>query len=148
MPLPFTVRDDGSPMIKTKFKNENLTETLSTDDIFSGITFATIQADYALSTADYMQLKNGWVSAYGWALNVGFATFGFALSIFPKLYSSFFGGTEVVSKGEWVTLGGGACLVLVLFLLGLFLPSDKKKIMKAISEHFKNAPKSRHPVRR
>lgn len=135
-------------MIKKKFRNENLTQTLITDEMFSGIAFATIQVDYTLSAADYMQLKNGWVSAYGWALNVGFATFGYALSIFPKMYSSFFGGNESVSKGEWVTLGGGVTVVLILCFLGFCLPSDKKKVMKAINEHFKTAPKTRHPVRR
>ncbi|MNC03374.1 hypothetical protein D3C81_1054360 [compost metagenome] len=145
--MPFTVRDDGSPMAKTNFKNETLTQTIVTDDIYSGIAFATIQVDYTLSAVDYMQLKNGWVSAYGWALNIGFAIFGYALSIFPKMYSSFIGSGDVVSKGEWVTLGGGVVVVLVLCLLGLCLPSDKKKVMKAMSEHFKNAPKTRHPVR-
>ena len=135
-------------MRKTTFNNENLTQTVITDDIYSGIAFATIQADYTLSAAEYMQLKNGWVTAYGWALNVGFATFGYALSIFPKMYSNFFGEDEAVSKGEWVTLGGGVIVVLVLCVLGLCLPSDKKNIMKAIHEHFKNAPKTRHPVRR
>lgn len=76
-------------MNKKKYNNENITQTLFTDDMFSGISFATIQADYPLSAADYMQLKNGWVSVHGWALNVGFATFGYALSIFPKIFSSF-----------------------------------------------------------
>ncbi|WKC46140.1 hypothetical protein [Pseudomonas veronii] len=134
-------------MNKKKYNNENITQTLFTDDMFSGISFATIQADYPLSAADYMQLKNGWVSVHGWALNVGFATFGYALSIFPKIFSSFFGGSEVVNKGEWVTLGLGVVVVLALYLLGFFLPSDKKIIMKAISDHFKTTPKTRQPVR-
>ncbi|MDF4211066.1 hypothetical protein P2W50_30915 [Pseudomonas protegens] len=134
-------------MIKKKYNNESLTQTLFTDDMLSGISFATIQADYPLSAADYMQLKNGWVSVHGWALNFGFATFGYALSIFPKIFSLFLGGNEVVNKGEWVTLGLGGGVALVLYLLGFFLPSDKKTIMKSISDHFKHTPKTRQPVR-
>lgn len=134
-------------MNKKKYNNESITETLFTTDMLSGISFATTQPDYPLSAADYMQLKNGWVSVYGWALNVGFATFGYALSIFPKVFSGFLGGNEVVNKGEWITLGVGVVLMLGLCLLGFVLPNDKKNIMKAIKDHFKTAPKTRQAVR-
>lgn len=137
----------GLPMIKKKFINESFSQTLTTDDVLSGLAFATMQADYSLSAADYMQLKNGWVSAYGWAMNIGFATFGYTLSIYPKLYASFLSRDGGASQGELTALGIGVGLVVLLCLLGLCLPSEKKKIMKEIHDHFKTAPKSRHPVR-
>ena len=134
-------------MIKKKFNNETITQTVLSDDIYSGLSFGTIQADYPLSAADFMRLKSGWVSVFGWALNTGFAVFGYALSIFPKMVSGFLGGTEVVSKGEWLVLIFGGMTVFLLCVVGFFLPSEKKELMKEIKEHFKKSPKTRHPLR-
>ena len=134
-------------MIKKKFNNEEITQTVLSDDIYSGLSFGTIQADYPLTAADFMRLKSGWVSVFGWALNIGFAVFGFALNIFQKMVSGFFGGNEVVSKSEWLVLLFGAVVVLLLCGVGFFLPSEKKELMKDIKEHFKKSPKTRHPLR-
>jgi hypothetical protein len=136
-------------MKRVRYTNENITETLKSSELLSGsYFFATVQADYSLSATEYMMLKNGWVSIYSWALNVGFATFGYALSVLPKLLS----GADAykftaLSGGEWSTLGVGVGLVVLLCGIGFFLPNDRKEAMKAIKEHFKKAPKSRQQVR-
>jgi hypothetical protein len=137
------------PIKKTRYTNENITEPLQTNDIFSdGYLFATVQADYSLSATDYMMLKNGWVSLYAWSLNIFLATFGYAMSVMPKFLSGEMAyKLEALSKGEWNTLGAGSALALLIFAVGFFMPNEKKQVMRAIDKHFKNAPKSRQQVR-
>lgn len=49
-----------------------------------------------------------------------------------------FNGTSTVSSLEWVTLGILGVLVLVFEGINYWLPSEKKKMAKAIQEHFDN----------
>ena len=135
--------------VKSRFTNENITSTVESNDLLTGSTlFATVQADYSLSAAEYMMLKSNWVSLHVWAMNIGFATFGFTLSLLPKVISADSGvNFDALVKGEWVALSIGVGVVVLLSLVGFCGPSEKKEIMKAIRLHFKNAPKVRQPVR-
>lgn len=135
-------------MTQVKYDNEVITETLTSSDMYSGMSFATSQIDYLLSAADYMKLKNNWVSLYSLAVSCTVLSLGFALNIFPKLYSSFVeGGSVAVSDGEWAVLLGALAVSALLFVVGLFMPSEKTSVMKAIDKHFKTVPKTRHMVR-
>ncbi|MBI6918188.1 hypothetical protein JET68_05195 [Pseudomonas monteilii] len=125
-------------------------KSLDAGDLYSGeyLSVATVQADYSLSATEHVILKNQWVSIYGWALNVGFATFGYFLSILPKLLAYLENSANPsVAKGEWIALAFGSVAVVVLCLVGSCWPNDRKKLLKAIDEHFAKAPKSRQRVR-
>jgi len=52
-----------------------------------------------------------------------------------------------VAKGEWITLGIGFAAVILFLFIGRFCPNERKKLLKAIDEHFANAPKTRQRVR-
>ena len=124
-------------------------QNLDSDSLYSGeyLSVATVQADYSLSASEHVVLKSGWVSVYGWALNVGFATFGYFLSIFPKLVAYLENSANpAVAKGEWWALGLGCGAILVLCAIGYFCPNDKRTLMKAIDQHFTDAPKVRRRV--
>ncbi|WP_261881430.1 hypothetical protein [Vibrio coralliirubri] len=43
-------------------------------------------------------------------------------------------------------LGAGVAISIVLYLVGLALPNDRKRVMKEIKEHFNTAPKQRQVV--
>lgn len=128
-------------------KREGLRD-LDADSLYSGeFMVATVQADYSLSASEHVILKNGWVSAYSWALNVGFATFGYLLSVLPKFIAHLENESNPpLSSGEWWTLGAGVGLVVVLFLIGCVCKNEKKDLLKAIDEHFRTAPKVRRRV--
>ncbi|MDH0571547.1 hypothetical protein N7668_09820 [Pseudomonas fulva] len=119
------------------------------EDVFSGTYFiAAVQSDYYLSAADYWRLKSGWVSLYGWALNVGFATFGYALSAIPKVYSNFENKVEpYIAMADWVPVAIGMILVVALSVAGKCMPSDRKRVLKSMDEHFSNSPITRQPFR-
>lgn len=134
--------------MSVELKNEY--KKLRSDELYSGeyLTVATVQADYSLSATEHVILKNQWVSIYGWALNVGFATFGYFLSILPKVLAYLENPeSPSVAKGEWIALAFGCAAVLVLCLVGWCWPNDRKKLLKTIDEHFAKAPKSRQRVR-
>ncbi len=130
-------------------KQQSTFQDLDAESLYSGeyLSVATVQADYSLSASEHVVLKNKWVSAYGWALNVGFATFGYFLSIFPKLVAYLESSTNpAIAKGEWLALGFGAGLTVFLCLIGLLCPNEKRALMKAIDKHFADAPKVRRRV--
>lgn len=136
-------------MRKVRVTNQSITHTINSDELLSGsYLFATVQPDYSLSATEYMMLKNSWVSLYAWALNIAFATFGYGLSVLPKLLSGPNAGTvEALSNGEWGALAVGVGLVILCCIIGYCLPNERKEAMNSIRQHFKSAPKTRQPVR-
>lgn len=134
-------------MTKNVYQNEVITKTVVTEDLLTGVSIGTLQADFLLCEADFMRLKGEGSVFVTWSLNVLFATIGYAMSILPKLISDLVGKDERVSQSEWVALGIFSAISLLLFLLSKVMHNEKKELLKSISKHFKSAPKSRQLVR-
>jgi hypothetical protein len=134
-------------MPKTIYNNEIITSTLATPDLLSGTIIGTFQEDYRLCEADYLRLKTSKPVTLGWANGILLATLGYGLSLIPKLFDKLTGKPVEIAIGEWLTLLIGICLSILLYLIGLALPNDRKAVMKEIENHFKSAPKSRQIIR-
>ena len=134
-------------MAKTIYQNEIIGSTIATPDLLSGAIIGTFQEDYRLCEADYVRLKTGKPMTLGWAMSILLATFGYSLSLIPKLLGELTGKPVEIAKAEWLTLLIGLCLSGLLYILGLYLPNERKAVMKDIENHFKKAPKSRQIIR-
>jgi len=134
-------------MTKTTYENEIITQTLMTTDMLTGMAIGTLQEDFLLNEADFLRLKNEVSSFSTWALNVLFATIGYAISILPKWISELAGRAEHVSASEWTALIIGLVLAAILYTASHYLPNEKNKLMKRMDQHFKDAPKSRQIFR-
>lgn len=130
-------------MTKNVFEDEVITQTVVTDNVLTGVSIGTLQADFLLCEADFLRLKGQGSPFVTWSLNVLFATIGYAMSILPKWVSELLGKTEKVSQSEWITLGICVAISLCLLFLGKVMPNERKEVLNRISQHFKSAPKSR-----
>lgn len=133
--------------MSNRIEGQNITETISVHGFLSGATIGTWQADYPLTALDFEHIKNGKPITFNWANSILLATFGFGLNLFGKGASQLAGVQQQIYFGEWLALGAGVLVCIVLYLIGVALPNDRKLIMKNIQEHFTNSPKQRQVVK-
>lgn len=130
-----------------RIENQQITETVPVHGLVSGAQMGTWQADYQLTALDFEHLKNGKPITFAWAQSLFLATLGFSLSIAGKgAAANFFGAQQEILVGEYITLCIGFAISVVLYVIGLFFPNEKKRVMTEIKNHFKNAPRHRQLV--
>ena len=123
--------------------NQQLYQTMVVAGLSSGASVGTWQADYPLTGRDFEHLRNGKPVTFNWANSILLATIGFGLNILGKYLSQKAGVTITIYIGEWIALAVGVVVSIVLYLIGLALPNDRKSIMKKLKDHFDNSPKKR-----
>jgi hypothetical protein len=128
-------------------ENQQITETIPVHGLLSDANIGTWQADYPLTALDFEHIKNGKPITFNWANSILLTTVGFGLSLLGKGASQIMGVQQEIYIGEWVALGVGFIVSVILYLVGLVLPNDRKRVMKNIQEHFKNSPKQRQLVK-
>ncbi|MCX2817442.1 MULTISPECIES: hypothetical protein [unclassified Pseudomonas] len=134
---------------KKIYENELITHTINASEILSNVEFefATVQADFYLSSADFLRLKDdrSWPNTL--SVQVFFGIVGWVISLSPKMVNQIRGSGETITIDEWVIIAGGLAVCAIFRLLGSALPSEKKKVMKAIEDHFRSMPKTRQPIK-
>ena len=134
-------------MAEDTYANQVITQTVVTENLFTGVSIGTFQEDFQLCEADFLRLKNDGTALSTWSMNILFAAIGYGISILPKWISEIAGKPEKVSQAEWAALAAGLAVSLALFLVGKFIPNEKKDLLSRMAKHFKSAPKSRQFVR-
>jgi len=123
--------------------NQKLDETMVVSGLSSGASVGTWQADYPLTGRDYEHLRNGNPMTLNWANSILLTTAGVGLNILGKFLSQLAGVKIAIHSGEYLALIVGVGISALLYLIGLFLPNDRKSIMKKLKNHFDNSPKKR-----
>ena len=126
-----------------RIENQQITETILVQGLLTGAAIGTWQADYPLTGRDYEHLKNGKPITFNWANSILLTSVGIALTILGKYISQKTDQSVVIYKGEWIALGVGILISVALYLVGLLIPNDRKRLMKKLKEHFDNSPKKR-----
>lgn len=129
------------------YENQVITQTVMTENLFTGFSIGTFQEDFQLCEADFLRLKNDGTPLTTWSQNILFAAIGYGISILPKWISQIAGKPESVSQSEWAALFAGLAVSLALFLIGKLIPNEKKDLSSRMAQHFKSAPKTRQFVR-
>lgn len=129
------------------YSNQRLNSSVVVGGLLSGQSIATIQQPFILSEVEYMHLRGNPPLTASWATNLLFAVIGYGVSLGPKFFALFRGQDSELSSAEWMTLLIGVIASGVLYLVGLALPNDRKKLMRRIADHFKNAPASHRVLR-
>ncbi|WP_194441047.1 hypothetical protein [Pseudoalteromonas simplex] len=132
--------------MSSRIENQQIIETIPVHGLISGASIGTWQADYPLTALDFEHIKNGKPVTFNWANSILLATVGFGFNILAKGATTLAGVEQQVYIGEWIALGAGVAISIVLYLVGLALPNDRKRVMKDIKEHFNSAPKQRQVV--
>jgi hypothetical protein len=133
--------------MNNRIENQQITETIPVHGLLSDAHIGTWQADYPLTGLDFEHIKNGKPVTLNWASSILLTTIGFGLNLIAKSASQLAGIQQQIYIGEWVALGIGCAVSVILYLIGLALPNDRKKVMKDIETHFKNAPRHRQVVK-
>ena len=134
-------------MAKGILENQVITQTVITENLFTGVSIGTFQEDFQLCEADFLRLRNEGSTLSTWSLNILFASIGFGMSILPKWISEISGKSEKVSQSEWAVLFIGIAFSAVLFAVNKFISNEKKELLNRMADHFKSAPKTRQFVR-
>lgn len=124
-------------------ENQQLSQTVIVPGLLSGASVGTWQADYPLTGRDYEHLKNGKPVTFNWANSILLTSFGVGLTLFGKYLSKLTDPAVTIYKGEWIALAVGVIISAILYLIGFFLPNDRKKLMKKLKNHFDKSPKKR-----
>ena len=140
-------KPDGESLSDGVYENQVITQTLVTENLFTGYAIGTFQENFQLCEADFLRLKNESSTWTTWSLNVLFASIGYGFSILPKWISEITGKPEKVSQSEWIALFVCLAVCFVLFLLSKLIPNEKKELLKRMDQHFKSAPKTQQFVR-
>lgn len=127
--------------------NQQLQHTQVVTGLSSGASVGTWQADYPLTGRDYEHLRNGKPVTFNWANSMLLTTIGFGLNILGKYISNAAGVTTTIYIGEWIALTIGFGFSIVLYVVGLALPNDRKSIMKKLKNHFDHSPRKRQMLK-
>lgn len=141
-------KNDGGVMPDGKYENQVITQTVMTEDLFTGVAIGTFQEDFRLCEADFLRLRNEATALTTWAVNFLFASIGYGMSILPKWISEIAGKPDKVSQSEWAVLIVGLVVSFAFFLASKCFPNEKKELLNRMAEHFKSAPKTRQFVQR
>jgi hypothetical protein len=130
-------------------ENQQLNEPVSVAALWSGEYLANIQASFILNEADFMRLQGVPARTEAWATNLLFAVVGYGISLAPKYWDSVMNSkSPAVSKGEWITVGAGMALAIILYVAGRLLPNERRKTIEKICKHFEASPVSHGVVRK
>ncbi|MGI2788873.1 hypothetical protein [Vibrio fluvialis] len=117
------------------------TVKISSDGLYRGVS---VHVPFPLENSDFLKLTkvNSLLPIWAHAFFTG--TSVFVITVIAKwIDNKYYSGPDAVSTTEWLTLGILALLALIFEALYLCLPSDKKKTISKIEEHFKsNIPKA------
>ena len=130
-------------MVDRLIENQEITETQVIPDLLTGADIGTWQAEYLLREVEFERIRQGKPITYNWANSIALTTFGFGLNLLAKGYSDL----SQISRGEWIALCIGTVIFIGLYLIGLCLPDDRKKVMRKIEKHFETAPTHRQIIK-
>jgi hypothetical protein len=134
-------------MTEQTYKDKVIKQTIIVDDVLTDTSVGTWQEDYPLREVDFFHIKNGKPITYFWANGILLTTFGFGLNLLAKWYSQANNEISQITNGEWIAFGCGVTFSVILYIIGLRVPNERKKVMNDIESHFKNAPRSRQAVK-
>lgn len=118
-------------------KNQKLTKPTKVKGLLSNQSIGTLQQNYPLTDLDFELIQNGKSQTSNWAHSIFLTSIGYSLGLLKK----FFNENEIISTSEWGALGIGIGISFLIYIVGYFLPSKRKKIINKIQKHFDNAPK-------
>lgn len=99
---------------------------------------AALQAIYMLSEADFLRLKNKRNIFFGAFSIIGSAFLGYLIPKFPDAFNNFLAKKEMLPSTDYIIIGFWFVVIILLYALSFFIPSENKTIMKKIEKHFKD----------
>ena len=131
--------------------DQKLKRSVVVEDLLSGMSIGTVQADYLLTPLEFEHLKHGKSKVSKWADNILLALIAIGLGVLVDASVSLNEKQTIILNNvdrEWKILGAGVILYGIIYFMGKIFPSNRKKVIKDIQEHFENAPKKQQLVKK
>lgn len=121
----------------SEYSNRQIDKPIVIADVMNGQTIATIQTVFPLTEADFVRLKGSPPITFAASAMIFSGVIGYAIGLGPKLESIISGGPSQLSTGEIKTIVVSSIVSLLIYLVGLCLPNERKSVMKNLTNHFK-----------
>lgn len=131
-------------MTDHNFTNTTITETVVLSEPLSGNSIASIQAIYPFTEADYVRLDSQGNIVKNWATSFLFVAIGSAVTLVQNVYKDGIKTPHDVAAGDLIVLSILFFVTALLFVVSMFVPNEKKKLMKRIGRFFKDSPSHSH----
>lgn len=130
-------------MNQKSLTGESLTTSISASGeiISPSEVIGSFHGEYVLSEADFMRLTSSPNRMESLAGYFSAASVGYFLSELPKFLKRISGHPVQIGGADWIPLAAGVGLALIFLLIGKFIPNERSKLIKAINQHFRNAPR-------
>lgn len=142
--LALRIEMTESSMTNRSVINERISETVQVSEPLSGLVLSSMKDDYPLDEAEFIRLTTKGNTVISWAANLLFVTLGYALSLGPTLLSGPTEGISQPSSAELEVLFWAFAMTAAVFVIGLIVPNEKKRLIKRMRKHFENSPKTKH----
>lgn len=119
-----------------------LTETTkyAEEDIITGNNIGTWQKSFQLTALQFEYIKNGKSHTHDWAHNIFIAFIGLGLMILTKFIANLFDKSFKITDLEIYSVAVAFTVSIFLYILNSIFPSNHKKTIKKIQEHFDSSP--------
>jgi hypothetical protein len=128
-------------------KNENRSEPFhSNENLRVEPSISSKQRDFPLCESDYLRLINGKSKSENASLSFFLTSIGFGIAFIAKYVASIIDQKDFTPETwEWIApLMTGAVSIIIYFVVLFFIENEHRKVMAAIKDHFKTAPRTRH----
>jgi hypothetical protein len=134
-------------MTDHNFTDTTITETVVLSEPLSGNTIASLQVVYPFTEADFVRLDSQGNVVKNWATSFLLITIGSAITLLQNLLRDGVDQAKEIAVGDIWVLSGLVVITVVLFVIGAFMPNEKKKLIRRIGNHFKDSPSHNHFLR-
>ena len=132
------VRDGRVTTQRNEIRNQTFTQTYRNSvNVTTSPLIEVSQEPYLLDKADYHVLKAEERPLKTLANDALFLCIGFGITLLAKYIQS-----SEIQRWEWVTLFIAVGVTLLLFIVGMCLPNEKRRLLGEIKKHFADKPKS------
>lgn len=102
------------------------------------------QAAFALSEAEFMKMKYGEPKIIQISYSIAMVGIGTSFNLIGKWWQANENQkTTAIEMWEILATVIPLAVALILIVIGVFLPNDKKRILKKIEGHFDSSPKTK-----
>lgn len=116
---------------------QTVNETITMEAPLSGQTVVSYQATYYLDEAEFLHLQSSGSRTMLAAGATGSATVGFLVGLLPKI--KFEGGIpnfDAIQLGERNTLAIMLVVSVLIYVIGLVMPSERRRVTREIRKYF------------
>lgn len=119
-------------------ENRRLHDPIIVEDGLNGRSIRSLQSLFPLTELDFHKLQGSAPKTTAAAVMVASGVLGFVFGLGPKFMAWLRGGQFDVTASELYTILAGVVFSVLLYLIGCWMPNDRKATIKKIKKYFQD----------